>query len=54
MRDREASESARSKLKELDVVKKNDWAMGAKDEEPECVKMHIYNFLVTEGQLDIA
>lgn len=53
-REREVAESVHSKSKELPSATKKEWALSTKEEEPEGLKIHIYNFLLTEGHFDIA
>lgn len=52
--EREMTESVHSKSKELPSATKKEWALSTKEEEPESIKIHIYNFLLTEGHFDIA
>ena len=53
-REREGQSEVLLKLKELPHVARKEWAMSIREEEPEQLKLHVYNFLIMEGHFDVA
>ena len=52
--NRELSELEKPKKIEIPAVNRREWSQSLKDSEPPELKIHVYNFLITEGHFDIA
>ena len=44
----------RPKEKEKQSIKRKEWMQSMRQEEAPQVKMHVYNFFITEGHYDLA
>jgi predicted transcriptional regulator len=53
IREREVSESL-PKEKELPAVSRREWIHSINMTENDNLKIHVYNFLITEGHFDVA
>ena len=50
----EPSEEVRPREKEKQTIKSREWMQSIRQEESPQIKMHVYNFFITEGHYDLA